>query len=331
MAVCNDFVAMLQTMFNNLTNSSNPPAIVSLTLRRVRGGQRRCLQCGVTETPIRPASPRAGRSSCPPATRARAAAISAARPSPTASASMGWAPPSTTWPWAAPISAIHSPARIIPIGTPTTPRPSARRSRTFPEIPWNTTCGSQLFATYEGYATTYGASGFCNSSFVANTADGFYLENWAGSGGQSLCAQGTPSVSGVISGTCTGWPKPSWQSGLLGNPADTVRDLPDVSMFASFGPWYHAYAICYSDTMQRRHAVRRHCQWLEHGWGGTSFGSPIWAGIQALVNQYTGSTQGNPNPVLYQARRRRVRRERQQRLQFQQRQRRLRVPAFSTT
>src|SRR6202042_3203797 len=24
-----------------------------------------------------------------------------------------------------------------------------------PEIPWNTTCGSQLFATFEGFATTY--------------------------------------------------------------------------------------------------------------------------------------------------------------------------------
>ena len=35
------------------------------------------------------------------------------------------------------------------------------------------------------------------------------------------------------------------------------------------------------------------------GAGGTSFASPIWAGIQALVNQYTGSRQGNPNPVLY--------------------------------
>jgi len=168
-----------------------------------------------------------------------------------------------------------------------------------PEIPWNTTCGSQLFATVEGFATTYGASGFCNSSFVANTASGFYLENWAGSGGQSLCAQGTPSVSGVISGTCSGWPKPSWQSGLLGNPADTVRDLPDVSMFASFGPWRHAYAICFSDTSNQGTTCDGTASGWSTGWGGTSFGSPIWAGIQALINQYTGSTQGNPNPVLY--------------------------------
>jgi subtilase family serine protease len=33
-----------------------------------------------------------------------------------------------------------------------------------PEIPWNNSCGSQLFATYYGYAVTYGSSGFCDSS-----------------------------------------------------------------------------------------------------------------------------------------------------------------------
>jgi hypothetical protein len=182
---------------------------------------------------------------------------------------------------------------------------SANNSATFgsalsyiPEIPWNTTCGSQLFATFEGFATTYGSSGFCNSNLIVNQ-NPFFLENWAGSGGQSLCAQGTPSVSGVISGTCTGWPKPSWQSGFLGNPADTVRDLPDVSMFASFGPWRHAYAICFSDTGNSGTACNGTAAGWSTGWGGTSFGSPIWAGIQALINQYTGSTQGNPNPVLY--------------------------------
>jgi hypothetical protein len=169
-----------------------------------------------------------------------------------------------------------------------------------PEIPWNSTCGSQLFATFEGFATTYGTSGFCNSSFAANTDKGFYLLNWAGSGGQSLCAQGSASVPGVISGTCTGWPKPSWQSGFLGNPADTVRDLPDVSMFASFDPWHHAYAICFSDTSNDGTPCTGTASGWSTGWGGTSFGSPIWAGIQALINQYTGSIQGNPNPVLYQ-------------------------------
>ena len=33
--------------------------------------------------------------------------------------------------------------------------------------------------------------------------------------------------------------------------------------------------------------------------GGTSFATPIMAGIQALVNQVWGGGQGNPNPVYY--------------------------------
>src|SRR4029077_1064688 len=70
-------------------------------------------------------------------------------------------------------------------------------------------------------------------------------------------------------------------------------------MFASFGPWRHAYAICFSDTANQGTTCDGTATGWSPGWGGTSFGSPIWAGIQALINQYTGSTQGNPNPVLY--------------------------------
>ena len=42
---------------------------------------------------------------------------------------------------------------------------------------------------------------------------------------------------------------------------------------------------------------RRPSTWS--GAGGTSFASPIMAGIQALVNQKTGAKQGNPNPAYY--------------------------------
>ena len=35
------------------------------------------------------------------------------------------------------------------------------------------------------------------------------------------------------------------------------------------------------------------------GGGGTSFATPIMAGIQALVNQRAGGRQGNPNPIYY--------------------------------
>lgn len=160
-----------------------------------------------------------------------------------------------------------------------------------PEIPWNSTCGSQLFALSQGVAMTYGATGFCNSSLVTDDASD-YLTGWAGSGGPSACATGATAVpgSGVVSGTCAGWPKPSYQIGMTAN--DGVRDIPDVAMFASDSPWGHAYMVCASSPGNPC-AGTTPSEWC--CWYGTSFTAPIMAGVQALVNQYTGTTWGNPN------------------------------------
>ncbi|MGD0048402.1 MAG: S53 family peptidase [Bryobacteraceae bacterium] len=165
-----------------------------------------------------------------------------------------------------------------------------------PEIPWNDSCASQLLAFIEtGSTVTYGSTGFCNSS----TGDTDFLTTASGSGGPSGCATGAASTRGVVSGTCAGYAKPSWQTGLVGNPADGVRDLPDVSLFASNGIWGHYYVVCFSDTSNHGKA----CIGAPSGWagfGGTSVSTPIMAGIQAIVNQYTNSRWGNPNTVLYQ-------------------------------
>jgi len=162
-----------------------------------------------------------------------------------------------------------------------------------PEIPWNDSCASVLLSTYFGYSATYGPNGFCDSSTAS--ADGF-LAVAGGSGGPSGCATGSPSTAGVVSGTCAGYAKPSWQV-AAGNPNDRVRDIPDVSLFAANGVWGHYYVFCYSDTFNGASG----CSGAPSGWdgaGGTSFSSPILAGIQALVNQKYGA-QGNPNPTYY--------------------------------
>jgi hypothetical protein len=120
----------------------------------------------------------------------------------------------------------------------------------------------------------------------------------AGSGGPSGCATGVPSANLVVSGTCQGYAKPAWQAALPGNPGDGVRDLPDVSLFAGNGVWLHYYVTCFSDETNGGAP----CEGAPVGWGGaggTSFASPIMAGIQALVNQKMGGAQGNPNPVYY--------------------------------
>jgi subtilase family serine protease len=165
-----------------------------------------------------------------------------------------------------------------------------------PEIPWNDSCAGTLLASYFGYSQSWGPSGFCNS-FYAYLLSAVVVAG--GSGGPSACATGSPSVSGVVSGSCKGYAKPSWQAGLFGNPNDGVRDIPDVSLFASDGPdWGHYYIFCWSDTANGGSS----CSGDPSTWsgaGGTSFASPIMAGIQALINQNTGSRWGNPAPNYY--------------------------------
>jgi subtilase family serine protease len=169
------------------------------------------------------------------------------------------------------------------------------------EIPWNDSCAGSLLSTKEGYSTPYGSTGFCNSS----TGKADFLTTASGSGGPSGCATGKASTSGVVSGTCAGWPKPSWQSGLVGNPADGVRDIPDVSLFAANGLWGHYYVYCYSNSSTAgKDDGSEPCTGAPSGWsgaGGTSFASPIMAGIQALVDQHNGFTTGagNPDSVYY--------------------------------
>jgi len=164
-----------------------------------------------------------------------------------------------------------------------------------PEIPWNDSCANTLLASYEGDDTPYGSSGFCNTKTGSS-----YQTTTAASGGPSGCASGAPSASGVTGGTCKGYAKPGWQT-LLGNPKDSVRDLPDVSLFAGDGLWLHYYLFCNSDVLDFALGQGALCSKPVSEWalgGGTSFASPIMAGIQALVNQKWGR-QGNPNPIYY--------------------------------
>jgi subtilase family serine protease len=163
------------------------------------------------------------------------------------------------------------------------------------EIPWNNSCAGSVAAGYIGLTPL----ALCNSPEVTSGPLNFTLNAVGGSGGPSGCATGAPSVSGVVSGTCAGYPKPAWQKEVPGNPHDGVRDIPDVSLFASNGFWNTYYVACWTNPAGGFPpcATTPPSEWS--GWGGTSLSSPIMAGIQALINQKTGSRWGNPNPVLY--------------------------------
>jgi uncharacterized protein (TIGR03437 family) len=156
-----------------------------------------------------------------------------------------------------------------------------------PEIPWNDSCGGVIAANFRGFTSGFGPEGYCNAFPTFSNTIG-------GSGGPSGCATGTRSIDFAVSGTCAGYPKPAWQS-ISGNPADGVRDLPDVALFASNGFWGHYYVVCLSSSVSCTDAPS---QWP--GFGGTSISAPIMAGIQALMNQAAGlASVGNPDPVYY--------------------------------
>ena len=82
---------------------------------------------------------------------------------------------------------------------------------------------------------------------------------------------------------------------MVGNPADGVRDLPDVALFASAGSWNSVYVYCFSDAINGGAVCNGQPPYNWSLAGGTSFAAPIMAGIQALVNQKLGANQGNPN------------------------------------
>ena len=164
-----------------------------------------------------------------------------------------------------------------------------------PETPWNDSCAGGLLVSFIGFPVAYGSDSFCGSSSASMQG---FLTVASGSGGPSGCASGSPYQYGVVGGTCQGYAKPTWQSGVAGIPDDGVRDIPDLSLFAANGLWGHYYVFCWSDTANGGAP----CLGAPSGWagaGGTSFGSPILAGIQALVNQKQGGAQGNPNFVYY--------------------------------
>jgi subtilase family serine protease len=176
------------------------------------------------------------------------------------------------------------------------------------EIPWNDSCAGDLVTNY--IATVDSVLGLtplalCNNSAVTSPTGSlnFLLNAIGGSGGPSGCATGTPSVAGVVSGTCAGYGKPAFQSGLFGNPSDGVRDIPDVALFASNGFWDAYYTVCWSnpntDPVVGGGFTCTGDPSTWSGFGGTSLSSPIMAAIQALVNQYTGSRWGNPNIQYY--------------------------------
>jgi hypothetical protein len=134
-----------------------------------------------------------------------------------------------------------------------------------------------------------------NNAFGFNASDGgvysaAYSTIMAGGGGASSAAI-YPAA-----GPATGYPKPVWQAGS-GVPADKVRDVPDVSLFAANGGNFVEYPICAVPGDCVNTTATGAVQITSVG--GTSAATPSMAAIQALVDQATKSRQGQADTVYY--------------------------------
>lgn len=147
-----------------------------------------------------------------------------------------------------------------------------------PEITWNESCGNARAAKDLVHTS---ALQFCKNALIYDP-QGYYVTSESGSGGPSSIDR-----------------KPVWQRIVHGAARDQSRDLPDVSLFAGSYGGYSWVIMCtglYPCTKNFTSPVI-----LE---GGTSLSSPMFAGIQALVDQglsKAGLTadQGNAAPTLY--------------------------------
>lgn len=162
-----------------------------------------------------------------------------------------------------------------------------------PELPWNNSCANPALAEFSLFAGQT-PSALCNSSTASS--DGL-LSVVGGGGGASNCVLANSNSGSNVSQNCTGYPKPSWQS-VPGVPADGVRDVPDVSLFASDGFFGAFYVVCQHDLTGGACSLTAPSYDFV-GLGGTSVASPAFAGIMAMVNQRSGVRQGNANVVLY--------------------------------
>jgi hypothetical protein len=182
------------------------------------------------------------------------------------------------------MSAPSVPAALLPVIAGVTlnnffPTPTMRSY--VPETPWNNSCASTVLAALVGFTP-------------ANLCAEYQTFGQAGLGG-----------SGSQSAFFT---KPKWQlTTIPGMPNDNRRDQPDVSLFAGTGIFNHFYLECMSDKSEGGAACNyhNHNDLIINSGGGTSFGTPAFAGIAALIQQTAGiegvklPRSGNLAPLLY--------------------------------
>ena len=148
-----------------------------------------------------------------------------------------------------------------------------------PEIPWNTSCGNGVAATRYYYPN---ALAYCIAAIEGYVKNGPTITSEAGSGGPSSVDR-----------------KPAWQRQVFNAAKDQSRDLPDVALFAgSYGN--NTFVMTCTNAYPCAPGFTGEYQLSS----GTSLSSPMFAGIQALIDQGLHARglpidQGNAAPTLY--------------------------------
>lgn len=158
------------------------------------------------------------------------------------------------------------------------------------------------FPSSSPFVTAAGGSMF-------NEGSGSYWNSTNGTGGESATGyipelpwNETTTAAGLDAGGAGGggasafFSKPAWQVGTgSGNtPADSARDVPDISLNAASN--HDGYLFCSQGSCANGFLTSSGQLNVA---GGTSFAAPSFAGLLALVEQKVGSSLGNVNPTLY--------------------------------
>jgi hypothetical protein len=163
-----------------------------------------------------------------------------------------------------------------------------------PEIPWNDSCAGTLVSAYLGYSPTYGPNQPVQQTIAGRAARKHGRRRRRPASALravhrlAACQRFVRRLAEAFLASRS-WLIPTTASAIR----LTFRYLPRTVS--------GAITTCSAGRTQRTaaHPVAADpSAWS--GAGGTSFASPIMAGIQALINQKAGGPQGNPAPVYYQ-------------------------------
>jgi trimeric autotransporter adhesin len=114
---------------------------------------------------------------------------------------------------------------------------------------------------------------------------------------QPLTEEGSTNIIAGGGGASSVYAKPSFQAALT--PADSSRDLPDVSFLAGNGLYDASWVVCADGNCQTANGALANGATVS-GVGGTSAAAPAFAGMLALVEQKAESRLGQADYVLYQ-------------------------------